>query len=290
MNFLSKCSNGRRIRSRYGISEPESIGRKERPTQSGRGDLSADESAVARHYDKLAASYSQLYEGQSRMAHFYNVRRRRVIELLKDVAGKRVLEVGCATGQMVESLIARNNEYCGIDISSGMIAQCQKKFSHLANVHFAVGDTRNLGFPDCSFECALCLGMLEYVPDERTTISELARVLKPDGTLILSGLNTWSPYNAWDRLVYRRLTRRRPAAIVNEYHDENEYRAWLALEQLSIVDIVYFDFHLFLAPLDRRFARWAVSTSEQLELNGRGWARRLGNGFLVKAVKGADRR
>ena len=53
------------------------------------------ETELVKHYDKLASTYTELYEGPTRLSHFYNIRRTRVFELLKDVAAKKLLEVGC---------------------------------------------------------------------------------------------------------------------------------------------------------------------------------------------------
>ena len=44
---------------------------------------------------------------------------------------------------------------------------------------------------------------------ERIAIREMARVVKPGGVFIISGITKWSPYNAWNRLVYRRIRRRK---------------------------------------------------------------------------------
>ena len=54
---------------------------------------------------------------------------------------------------------------------------------------------------------------------------------------------------------------------------------------LRVLDVVYFDFDVFLPPLDRRLARMAVAVREKLELFGRSWLRKLDNGFLIKCIK-----
>lgn len=243
-------------------------------------------SSVAQDFDQQASFYARLYNDGSRVAHFFNMRVRRVLERLKEVEGGDVLDVGCGPGPMVESLIEKGMRYHGVDISQGMIAECRRRFSSLAEARFEVGDARRLDYPCGRFDVVLCLGMLEYVPEENSAVREFVRVLKPGGVLILSGLNASSPYNAWDRLFYRRVTGwKSSATIVHEYHTESDYRRMLSAHGMVVKDVVFFDFNLFLPPLDRRLMRLGVALSDRLESQGRGFLRRLGNGFLVTCQK-----
>lgn len=89
----------------------------------------------------------------------------------------------------------------------------------------------------------------------------------------------------WDRFLYRKVTGHRPVAIVHEYHGKEEYRKLVAHGDLRVLDVVYFDFDVFLPPLDRRLASMAVAASEKLEPCCRSWLRKLGNGFLIKCIK-----
>lgn len=59
------------------------------------------------------------------------------------------------------------------------------------------GDVTNLPFATATFDQAVCLTVLCFVPDPRTAIRELARVLKPGGQLVIGELGRWSPWNLW---------------------------------------------------------------------------------------------
>jgi ubiquinone/menaquinone biosynthesis C-methylase UbiE len=235
-------------------------------------------------FDNLAHSYANSYSDGSRVSHFFNVRMRRVEELLAGAAtGSKVLEVGCGPGLMVDYFLQRRADYQGVDLSSGMIAECRAKFKGLPTANFSVGDVQQLDYPDSSFDIVLCLGVLEYVPSESQAVQEIARVLKPEGTFILSALNKWSPFNVWDRLVYRRLARLGSGPIVQEYHTEGHYRKLLPTFGLEIVDISYFDFSLVVHPLDYKLPEISLRLSERLESLRQSIWQRLGNGFLVKS-------
>jgi ubiquinone/menaquinone biosynthesis C-methylase UbiE len=234
-------------------------------------------------FDNLAHSYAHSYSDGSRVSHFFKVRKRLVEELLAGAPTEsKVLEVGCGPGMMVDYFLQRKADYNGVDLSSKMIAECKAKFNGQASPRFSVGDVQQLNFPDSYFDIVLCLGVLEYVPAESQAIREMARVLKPGGTLVLSAITKWSPFNAWDRLVYRKLARLDSGPIVQEYHTEEHYRKLLPAFGLNIVDVLYFDFSLVVHPLDYKLPKISLALSERLECFRQSMLRKLGNGFLVK--------
>ena len=222
---------------------------------------------VRSSFNELAHCYADSYSDRSRTGHFFTSRKRRVEEWLAGLlAEHKVLEVGCGPGLMVDYLLRSGADYYGVDLSPEMIAMCKGKFGGQDKARFAVGDVQHLEFlQDSTFDLALCLGVLEYVPEEPQAVRELVRVLKPGGTLILSAINKWSPFNTWDRLVYRKLTGRGSGPIVQEYHTEEFYRELLPGCRLEIVDTLYFDFSLIVHPLDYKIPQFSWGLSERLE-------------------------
>jgi len=55
----------------------------------------------------------------------------------------------------------------------------------LHNVKLAQADLVHLPYPDQTFDLAVCLSVIEHMPDPDVTLKEIARVLQPDGVLIL---------------------------------------------------------------------------------------------------------
>lgn len=241
---------------------------------------------VAEAYDLKAADYAHLYEGRSRLAHFYRMRMKRVWELVDALPPGRILEVGCGPGLMAPHFLQHDFEYVGVDISPGMIAEAKRTCGEDdSSADFTVGDVQQLPFPDASFDVVLCLGALEYVSSERLALHEMRRVLRPSGLAVISANNKWSPYNVWDRLVYRRaVSGTQPDAIVREFHSEVELNRLLAVEGLEVVESIYFDFSLVPRPLGRG------RVLSRVDALIRGWLARLslprplqklGNGLLV---------
>jgi ubiquinone/menaquinone biosynthesis C-methylase UbiE len=237
---------------------------------------------VRNTFDDIAYSYAKLYSDRTRVGHFFNSRKRQVEGMLADaVSGCKVLEVGCGPGLMVDYFLRRGAHYHGVDLSSEMIAGCRERFSGTASAHFSEGDVQQLDFPDSVFDVVLCLGVLEYVPSEPRAVREIARVLKPGGRFILSSINKWSPFNAWDRLVYRRLKGSNPGPIVQEYHTEEYYWQLLPAAGFEITGLSYFDFSLVVHPLDYKLPEISWALSELCEGFRHGMLRGLGNGFLI---------
>lgn len=97
-------------------------------------------------------------------------------------AGSRVLDLGCAFGFGTQFLVGRYETY-GHDLSAAHIRRARRR---LPGVTFTVGPANDVPYPDKHFDAVVLLDVLEHVPDERAVTMEIARVLRPGGTLILS--------------------------------------------------------------------------------------------------------
>lgn len=98
-------------------------------------------------------------------------------------APPRVLDLGTGTGVVAMALAERypEAEVVGVDLSRGMIDEARRKLTpELAGrVRFEVGDASALAFPDGAFELVVLSNMIPF-------FDELARVVAPGGTLVLS--------------------------------------------------------------------------------------------------------
>jgi len=124
-----------------------------------------------------------------------------VFDLAGSLAGKRVLDVGCDDGTYSTGAAERGASVVGIDTSADMItAGKQRAHEKNVDVELVVADASELPFPDGRFDVVLAVTVLCFLPDAALAVREMARVLVPDGRLVLAELRRRSTWAAWRRL------------------------------------------------------------------------------------------
>jgi ubiquinone/menaquinone biosynthesis C-methylase UbiE len=111
-----------------------------------------------------------------------------MVSAVKDRKIEKILEVGCGAGQELLPFVEKTAAFCvGIDMAEEL-GTVGKDFFQKANYENRVGLVRSFGeslpFADESFDVVLCRLALPYM-DNRKTIAEIARVLRPNGIFFL---------------------------------------------------------------------------------------------------------
>lgn len=102
------------------------------------------------------------------------------------VRGKRVLDVACGEGYGAAALArAGAASVIGVDLSAETCAHARRKYGLDARP----GDAQDIPLPDRSVDMVVSFETIEHVPDPAAFLDECARVLAPDGTLIVSTPN-----------------------------------------------------------------------------------------------------
>lgn len=107
--------------------------------------------------------------------------------------GEEVLDVATGTGLVAERLLEGGFEVTGLDQSPEMLAQAHRRFGGRVRLVEASADA--LPFADASFDHLTFTYLLRYVDDPAATLSELARVVRPGGTI--ASLEFCVPRGAW---------------------------------------------------------------------------------------------
>lgn len=87
--------------------------------------------------------------------------------------GSHVLDVGCGAGKQMADLRAGGSHVFGVDVEQAALTICRKN-----RLNVGLGKAEELPFADSTFDGVLCKVALSYT-DDRRTINEFARVLKP---------------------------------------------------------------------------------------------------------------
>lgn len=137
-------------------------------------------------YESFFADYDRFRYGNER--HL-----RACLDAL-DVAGKRVLEIGLGEGADAERLIRNGARWSGIDLTAESVERVgtRLRLRDLPFEQVLQGSVLELPFADDEFDLVFSHGVLHHVPDIRRAQSEIARVLRPGGELVIMVYARWS--------------------------------------------------------------------------------------------------
>ena len=103
-----------------------------------------------------------------------------------------LMEVGIGTGwPIASSLVAYNYDISGIDISSRLISKCMADHP---DIHAEVADAENLPYVSNSFDFTYCVHSSWFFTDLIKALSEMCRVTKPSGHVLIDIMNINNPY------------------------------------------------------------------------------------------------
>ena len=126
---------------------------------------------------------------------FWNYFGRRTIELLSLPIGAQVLDVCCGAGASAlpaAEFVGPKGRVIGVDVAQALLELARAKAGQrrLGNTQFELGDLLSLRFPNESFDAAVCVFGIFFVPDMVAAVQELWRCVRPGGQLAVT---TWGP-------------------------------------------------------------------------------------------------
>ena len=132
-------------------------------------------------YDDCASLYAQ--QRDQYYAKYPNDSRKALLEHLDTpIEGKRILDVGCGTGDDVQHMIDLGADAYGIDESGSMIDLVAERYPTLKNVR--IGNARDTGFSDNFFDMITSKYALHYTNDLQKVFLEMKRILRPGGMML----------------------------------------------------------------------------------------------------------
>ena len=115
-----------------------------------------------------------------------------IIDKLSDISFDNVLDVGCGTGEILNTIknIYPAVSLYGIDISEEMLKKSKEKLLNTAEL--SLGDAEHLPYEHGKFDLLMCTDSFHHYPNPQKAMEEFHRVLKTDGHILL--VDFWKPF------------------------------------------------------------------------------------------------
>jgi ubiquinone/menaquinone biosynthesis C-methylase UbiE len=157
---------------------------------------------ITNFFDEAAGDRNFVLTSDPVLDYEQAVRSQMIFSMLDPKPNEAILDVGCANGRDLILLFKRGCKCRGIDFSSSMIEEAKKEFikNHIEGLEVEVGDATNLRFCNETFDKVFASEVLEHIPNYTKAISELIRILRPGGCLVISTPNRQSWYG-FDRYI-----------------------------------------------------------------------------------------
>ncbi|MEW5871195.1 MAG: class I SAM-dependent methyltransferase [Chloroflexota bacterium] len=106
----------------------------------------------------------------------------------------RILENGCGIGMYVEHLAHHSSQIIGLEYDPDRALEAGQRVAPLPQAHILCAAGERLPFPDSHFDLILSHEVLEHVQDDRQAVSEMVRVLRPGGRIVIFAPNRGYPF------------------------------------------------------------------------------------------------
>jgi ubiquinone/menaquinone biosynthesis C-methylase UbiE len=163
------------------------------------GARTAHNRRVAAFFDAEAVRYDSAYDRRS--GRVVQARLAAVLRLLPATPGD-VLDAGMGGGRLCLELERRGWNVAGVDASAAMVALARRRLPNATN-RLLEAQLEELPFPDERFDVVVATGVLEFVDDLETALTEVRRTLRPGGSALVSFPNYRALPSRWrGRVVY----------------------------------------------------------------------------------------
>ncbi len=124
-----------------------------------------------------------------------------ILKLVGAPQGRRILDVGCGDAALAAALARHGAITTGVDADSRMLAAARERARvETVEITLVEDNACALPFPDATFDVVVAVTVLCFVGNVERAVSEMARVLKPGGRLVIGELGRWNLWAAKRRI------------------------------------------------------------------------------------------
>lgn len=153
---------------------------------------------TATHAGSTWAADAEQYDhwfGSSWGSYAFTTERQVVLHAAGSLTGKRVADIGCGTGRFTTHLERDAGHVIGLDPDPSMLAIASRR----TQAPLVLGDGHRLPFADHRFDLAIAVTVCEFATDPAAVVTELARITRPGGRVVVGALNRDSPWGIVNR-------------------------------------------------------------------------------------------
>ncbi len=183
-------------------------------------------------YESFANDFDSrmnMYDTNKRLETIYK-------ELLKeDITGRKLLDAGCGTGWFSKAAVDRGAVVTSMDLGENLLSKVALK----CQSERIVGSILEIPYADCTFDIVVSSEVIEHVPNPFKALSELYRVLKPGGILVVTTPNKIWYFAIWLANLFK----------LRPYQGLENWTGWMEmnynLKKLGFTEIDMRGIHLF---------------------------------------------
>ncbi len=155
-------------------------------------DEPTDKGAFTERFDRLYSRFAYVYDLAAKLLPAW---RRWLSASLPHLIGPRVLEVSPGTGWLLTQYAGRF-EVTAIDLNPDLVEIARRNLRKAGiSADVQIGNVEELPYPDASFDTVLNTMAFSGYPDARRALSEMLRVLRPGGRMVIIDVNYPSDRN-----------------------------------------------------------------------------------------------
>ena len=136
------------------------------------------------YFDRVAHQWDEM-----RAEFFSESVREKAFSVAKLQEGKIAADVGAGTGFITEGLIRKGLWVIAVDHSEAMLKEMIRKFTLYDKIDYCIGEAETLPFTDGAVDYVFANMCLHHVESPPKAIKEMARILRPEGKLIITDLD-----------------------------------------------------------------------------------------------------